>query len=92
MKFKLHFEHSLRNTGFLNFDELSNYFYRFKKESAKVLNKKTTDGRFPDQGNFRHQTTILKWDLVHSVNTFWNTSLRIYAAGKASLVRTETII
>ena len=48
---------------------------------------RTTDKHFRDQGNIRHPTS--KWrkcDLVPTLNTFRNPSLRIFAAGKASLV------
>ena len=48
---------------------------------------RTTDRHFREQGNVRHPTSkLLKWDLVQTLNTFGNPSLRIFAAGKASLV------
>ena len=48
---------------------------------------KTTDRHFRDQGNIPHPTSkLLKCDLVQKLNIFRNPSLRIFAAGKASLV------
>ena len=48
---------------------------------------RTTDRHFSDQGNVRHSTCkLLKCDLVPTLNTSQNPSLRIFAAGKASLV------
>ena len=48
---------------------------------------RTTDRHFRDQGNV-HLTTskLLKCDLVQILNIFQNHSLRIFAAGKVSLV------
>ena len=48
----------------------------------------TTTGRhFCDQGNVRHPTSkLLKSDLFQTLNTFRNPSLRIFVAGKTSLV------
>ena len=47
---------------------------------------RTTNRHFRDQGNVRHLTSkLLKCDLVQTLNTFRNPSLRIFAAGKASL-------
>ena len=48
---------------------------------------RTTDRHFRDQGNVRHPISkLLECDLVQTLNAFWNLSLRIFAAGKASLV------
>ena len=48
---------------------------------------KTTYRHFRDQVNIPHPTSkLLKCDLVQTLNTFWNISLRIFAAGKASLL------
>ena len=48
---------------------------------------RTTGRHFHDQGNVGHPTSkLLKCDLVQALHTFQNTSLRIFAAGKASLV------
>ena len=48
---------------------------------------RTTDRHFRDQGNVRHPISkLLKCDLFQTLNTFRNPSLRIFAAGKASLV------
>ena len=47
----------------------------------------TTDKHFRDQGKVRHPTSkFFKCDLVQTLNTFRNTSLGIFAAGKESLV------
>ena len=48
---------------------------------------RTTDRHFRDQGNVHHLTSkLLKCNLVQTLNTSRNPSLRIFAAGKASLV------
>ena len=48
---------------------------------------RTTDKHFRDQGNVSHPTSkLLKCDLVRTLNTFRNPSLRNFASGKASLV------
>ena len=48
---------------------------------------RTTDRHFRDQGNVLHRTSkSLKSDLFQTLNTFRNPSLRIFPAGKASLV------
>ena len=48
---------------------------------------RTTSRHFRDLGNVRHPTSkLLKCDFVQTLNTFRNPSLRIFAAGKASLV------
>ena len=48
---------------------------------------KTTGRHFRDKGDVRHPTSkLLKCDLVQTLITFRNPSLRIFAAGKASLV------
>ena len=47
----------------------------------------TNDKHFRDQGNVCHLASkLLKCDLVQKLNTFRNSSLRIFAAGKVSLV------
>ena len=47
----------------------------------------TTDRHFRDQGNVRHPNSkLLKCDLVQTLNTVQNPSLRDFAAEKASLV------
>ena len=51
------------------------------------LYSRTTDRHSRDQENVCHLTSkLLKCDLVHTLNTFRNYSLRIFSAGKASLV------
>ena len=48
---------------------------------------RTTDRHFRDQRNVLHlMSKLLKCDLVQTLNSFRNPSLRIFAAGKASLV------
>ena len=48
---------------------------------------RTTERHFRDQGNVRHPTSkLLKCDLIKTLNTFWNPSLRIFSTGKTSLV------
>ena len=48
---------------------------------------RTTDRHFHDQGNTCHLTSkLLKYDLIQTLNTFRNPSLRIFAVGKVSLV------
>ena len=54
---------------------------------------RTSDRHFRDQGNDRHPTSkLLKCELVQTLNTFWNPSLRIFAAGKASLVPSKILL
>ena len=48
---------------------------------------RNTNRYFLDQRNVRHPTLkLLKCDVVQTLNTFRNPSLRIFGAGKASLV------
>ena len=48
---------------------------------------RTTNRHFCDQGNVHHPTSkLLKCDLVQTLNTFRNPSLRVFVASKASLV------
>ena len=48
---------------------------------------RTTGRHFHDQGSVRHPTLkLLKCDLVETLNILRKLSLRIFAAGKASLV------
>ena len=69
-KFKFHFEHNF----LLSRDPVIIRVYL-----------RTTDIHFHDQGNVREPTSeLLKCDLVQTLNTFRNTSMRIFAAGKAS--------
>ena len=83
-------------TNFKNLNSISNIFP--ETHDFLVLTDpliiciylRTTDRHFRDQGNIRHPTSeSLKCDLVETLNTFRNTSLRIFAAGKASLVLFE---
>ena len=82
-KFKFHFKHFLRNTRFPSFRGPTNYFHLFKNHQQT----------FRNQGNVRHSTSkLLKCDLAQTLNTFWNHSLRIVAADKASLVLIESLL
>ena len=48
---------------------------------------RTTDRHFRHKGNVLHTTSkLLKTDFFQTLNIFQNPSLRIFAAGKASLV------
>ena len=47
---------------------------------------KNIDGLFPDQKE-RPSSKLLKQDLVYLLNTFGDSSLRIFAAGKSSLLK-----
>ena len=48
---------------------------------------RTTGRHFRDKGNVRHPTAkLLKFDLVQTLNNFWNPSFQFFAAGKVSLV------
>ena len=80
-------------TNFENLDSISNIFQ--ETHDFLVLTEpviiciylRTTGKHFCDQGNVRHPTPkLLKCDLVQTLNTFRNPSLRIFAAGKISLV------
>ena len=63
-------KHFAKNTRFLGFDGPSNYFYIYLR---------TTDRHFLDQGNIRHPTSkLLKCDLVQTLITFRNPSLRSF--------------
>ena len=65
----------MRNTRFLSFDGPIICIYL-----------RTSNRHFRDQGKVRHPTSkLLKCDLVQKLNTFWNPSSWILAAGKASL-------
>ena len=80
-------------TNFENLNSISNIFQ--KTHDFLVLADpviiciylRTTERHFRDQGNVRHPTSkLLKCDLVQTLNTFRNPSLRIFSTGKASLV------
>ena len=82
-------------TNFENLNSISNIFQ--ETHDFLVLTDpliiciylRITERHFRDQGNDRHPTSkLLKCDLVHTLNTFRYPSLRIFAAGKASLVLT----
>ena len=50
----------------------------------------TSERHFRDHENVRFPTLkLLKRTLVQTLNTFWNPSLRIFATGKASLVKLD---
>ena len=80
-------------TNFENLNSISNIFqetHNFVVLTDPVIiciYLRTNDRHFHDQGDVRHLTTkLLKCDLVQTLNTFRNPSLRIFATGKASLV------
>ena len=80
-------------TNFENLNSISyifqetHYFLVLTDAVIFCIYLRTTDGHFRDQGNVRHPTSkLLKCDLVQTKNTFRNPPLRIFAAGKASLV------
>ena len=54
---------------------------------------RATDSHFPDQGKVCQPTSkLLKRDLVQTLNTFRNPSLRIFAAGKHFLSSLYSVI
>ena len=76
-----------------NLNSISNIFQEIKNFLVLAdpliicIYLRTTDRHFRDQGNVRHATSkLLKCDLVETLNPFRNPFLRIFAAGKASLV------
>ena len=80
-------------TNFENLHSISNIFqetHNFLVLTSPVIiciYLRTSDRHFLDQGNVRHPTSkLLTYDLVQTSNTIRNPSLRIFAAGKASLV------
>ena len=80
-------------TNFENLNSISNIFqetHDFLVLTDPVIiciYLRTTNRHFRDQGNVRHPNSkLLKHDLVQTLNTFQNPSLRIFAVGKASLV------
>ena len=85
-------------TNFENLNSISNIFQEIHSilvltEPAIIyIYSRTTDRHFRDQGNVRHPTSkLLKCDLVQTLNTFRNPSLRIFDAGKTSLVTIKPI-
>ena len=79
-------------TNFENFNSISNIFqgiYNFLVLTDLVIifiYLRTTGRCFCDEGKVCHPTSkLLKFDLVQTLNTFWNPSMRIFAAGKAFL-------
>ena len=79
--------------NFKNLDSIWNIFkethdFLLLTDPGIICNFLRTTGRhFRDQRNVRHLTSkLLKCDLVHTLNTFRNPSLRICAVAKASLV------
>ena len=76
-KFKFHFEHISRSTQFLSFDWPTNYLYLFKNHRQTF----PRPGKRPSS-----HLKVTKSDFFQTLNTFRNPSLRIFPAGKASLV------
>ena len=79
--------------NFENFNSISNIFWEAHNFLVLMdpliicICLRTTDRHFRDQGKVFHPTSkLLKNDLFQTLNTFRNPSLRIFAAGKASLV------
>ena len=79
-------------TNFENLNSISNIFQEvhdflvLTDPLIMCIYSRTTDRHFRDQENVRHPTSnLLKCDLIKTLNTLWNPSLRIFAAGKASL-------
>ena len=86
-----HLNTMLLMTNFENLNSILNIFQkntRFLTDPLIIfIYLRTNDRYFHDQGNVCHPISKLpKCDLVQTLNTFWNPSLRIYAARKASLV------
>ena len=81
-------------TNFENVSSISNIFQEthdflvLADQLIICIYLRTTDRYFRDLGNVNHPTSkLLKFDLVETLNTFRNPSLRIFAAGKVSLVK-----
>ena len=78
-------------TNFENLNCISNIFQETHNllvltDPVIFIYLRTTDRHFRDRGNVRHSTSkLLNCDLVQTLYTFQNPSLRIFAAGKASL-------
>ena len=86
-------------TNFGNLNSISNIFQ--ETHNFLVLTEaliiciylRTTDRNFCDWENVRHPISkLLKCDLVQTLNTFRNPSLRIFAAGKASLALAKKVL
>ena len=80
-------------TNFENLNFISNCFqetYDFLVLADPVnicIYSRTINRHFRDQGSVLHPTSkLLKCDLVQTLNAYRNLSLRIFAAGKVSLV------
>ena len=85
-------------TNFENLNSISNIFQEIHSilvltEPAIIyIYSRTPDRHFRDQGNVRHPTSkLLKCDLVQTLNTFRNPSLRSFDAGKRSLVTIQSV-
>ena len=91
--------HTMILTNFENLNSISNIFqdtHDFLVLTDPVIiciHLRTSDRYFLDQGNVRHPTSkLLICDLVQTLNTFQNPSLRIFAAGNASLVILNKVV
>ena len=75
-KVKFNFEYFSRHARLFSFDGPSKSLYLFKNHQ-----------HFGDHGNVRHPNSkLLKCDLIQTFDTFRNRPLRMFAAGKTSLV------
>ena len=91
-EFKFHLKHFPRTSRFPDFYRLNDYF--FLQEAASLSFPLESQPKFPRRKHWRvfswsverPSSKLLKWDLVYLLNTLGNPSLRIFAAGKASLV------
>ena len=79
-------------TNFENLNSISNSsqethdFLVLTNPVIICIHLRTTDRHFRDQENVRHPTSkLIKCDLVQTLNTFRNPSLRIFAARKATV-------
>ena len=76
-------------TNFENLNSVWNILHDFLVLTVPLIiciYLKTTDRHFRDQGNVRHPNSkLLKCDLIQTLNTSRNPSLRTLASGKASL-------
>ena len=76
-------------TNFENLNSVWNILHDFLVLTVPLIiciYLKTTNRHFRDQGNVRHPNSkLLKCDLIQTLNTSRNPSLRTFASGKASL-------
>ena len=85
MRIKLNLEYFWGTSQFLNFYRLRDFLYFFNSRQPKFPRKKRW--RKFSWSRDCPSSKLLKLDLVYLLNTFGDPSLRIFAAGKASLVQ-----